>query len=86
MLKMALYVPRKYVTKKVFENAVKTVHDTGEALDFQFSPAIMIRFGTVGLTISKYFDHHIYSKHVNDWQNKTPTMINEEIAEQEWTR
>lgn len=78
--------PRKYVTQTTFENAIRHIRNTGEQFEFQFSPAISIRFGVVILTISKYYDHHIYHKRVTHWMMKSHNEINREIAEQEWKR
>jgi hypothetical protein len=83
---MALMVPRKYITQKLLNEAREIVSRTQDAHYVQLSPAISVNFGTVGLSLDKYYDHHIYHKHVNDWMNKTANEINAEFAEQEWSR
>ena len=83
---MSLIVPRKYVTQKLVNAAREIVKNTKSSHYVQLSPAIGVNFGTAGLSLDKYYDHHVYYKHVNDWMNKTANEINAEFAEQEWGR
>lgn len=83
---MSLIVPRKYITQKLLREATEIVARTKSPHYVQLSPAISINFGTAGLSLDKYYDHHIYHKYVNDWVNKTANEINAEFFEQEWVR
>lgn len=83
---MALITPRRHVTQKMLREVTEIVTRTKSSHSVQLSPAMSIDFGTFGLTLNKYYDHHIYHKHVNDWMNKNANEINTGFAEQEWSR
>ena len=81
---MALIVPRKYITQKLLNEVREIVSRTKSSNEVVLSPAISVNFGTYGLSLNKYYDHHIYHKHVNDWMNKSANEINQEFYDQEW--
>jgi hypothetical protein len=83
---MKKMVHRKYITQKLLNEVRAIVIRTNSSHEMQLSPAISVRFDTVGLSLNKYYDHHIYHKHVNNWMNKTAHEINTEFFEQEWVR